>query len=90
MINFVTGVDTPGNNTVIKVGGWDESALLPATASNYYAGEFPTVPGTWTLSIPYVGGGVYWMGPNSAENKLANIDRFYELTPHLPYMYVPQ
>lgn len=62
MINFDTSAT--GNNTVIKFGGWDESAIEHISQPNYYAKEFPTIPGTWTISLPYSYGGIFWMEPN--------------------------
>jgi hypothetical protein len=41
-----------GNGTIIKFGGWDESALLKHGESLAYSKEFQTLPGTWTLSLP--------------------------------------
>ena len=65
MINFVTN-SGQGNYTVVKFGGWDESALELNTTSDYFAKEFPCVPGTWTISLPYVNGGIYWNAASSA------------------------
>lgn len=68
MINFDT--TSTGNNTIIKFGGYDEDAIELITKSDFYAKEFPCVPGTWTISHPYSNGGIYWVGPNSVDEPL--------------------
>lgn len=73
MINIDS--DSVGNNTVIKFGGYDESSIASVTQPHYYAKEFPTVPGTWTISLPYSYGGIYWMAPMSHEKKLPDVNR---------------
>ena len=68
MINM--DASTVGNNTIIKFGGWDESAILYVSDPGYYEKEFPTVPGTWNIFLPYRYGGISWMpGENKDEIK---------------------
>ena len=61
MINFDTS--ETGNNTIVKFGGWDESVITDVS-DDYYAQEFPTVPGTWQILLPYKFGGILWMAPH--------------------------
>jgi len=75
MINFVT--TSTGNNTIIKFGGYDEDAMELETKTDFYAKEFRTVPGTWTIQHPYSNGGIYWVAPGSVTEQLGNIDRFF-------------
>ena len=48
MINI--NIDNPiTNSTVIKFGGWDQSAMQIKGTHTFYNKTFNTIPGTWTL-----------------------------------------
>jgi hypothetical protein len=51
MINIVA--TKSGNQTVIKFGGWDESAIMSdKNQKEYFSNVFVTKPGTWTIPHP--------------------------------------
>jgi hypothetical protein len=51
MMNIVKDTYGVANSNVPKFGGWDEIALIKQITSYHFAKEFPTVPGTWTLTL---------------------------------------
>ena len=77
-IVMVNAMNQRGNSSVIKFGGWDQSALKPGTQLTVLKTKDEK---SWTLSASEF---LY-----NGTSLITGIDKRIDLNPHLPYLYIP-
>jgi len=75
---MVNAMNQRGNSSIIKFGGWDQSALKPGSSLTVLKTKDEK---SWTLSASEF---LY-----NGTNLITGIDKRIDLNPHLPYLYIP-
>ena len=76
---MVNAMNTRGNSSVIKFGGWDLEALTPGTSLTVLKTENEK---SWTLKSSL-------FSYNGTNLFTSVVEKNIDLNPHLPYLYIP-